>query len=282
MLGNSIFQMTASGASGAYQFNNLNPGHYSLSVGQQPAGFRPGLPTAGSLGGISPHNNQIAGIVVATNSNGTGYNFGEIPSAAPTTGAGPGLVAELADDTGVSATDGLTSDLTIQGSVHSGSLASLTASIDGKTAISVLNQVTSGGTFVLNAGLVGQLAGGALADGSHTLHVTATDLQGNSSTVNVSFTLQTAAPTLPTIGFASGSNKKGGPGTKHSCFHGERQRHVHAHRHGSGRRHSLPHECREELDLALPTRQETSRSTTWLLPWRQTPLPWLRRTRPAM
>jgi cyclophilin family peptidyl-prolyl cis-trans isomerase len=199
--GNSILKTTTTAANGSYQFSNLNAGEYTLSVPQQPTGFRAGLPSAGTLGGISPHNNQITGIVVGNNPvTDNTYNFGEIPLPTPT-GAN-GLTAGLADDTGASANDGITSDAVIEGNV-SGSPTSLVASFDNSAAtVNVLNQVTPGGGFVLNTGLLRQIAGGNLTDGSHTLHLTATGAQG-SSTVNVAFTLLTVTPSQPTADFTT-------------------------------------------------------------------------------
>jgi len=202
--GNAILLTTTTATNGSYQFSNLNPGNYALSVPQQPAGFRAGPASIGTLAGISTHNNQVTGIQVASGSKDTTYNFSEIPLGSATAGPGPALIGVLADDTGASATDGVTSDPSIQGSVTSGNtLTSFVASIDGKSPTSILGQVTSNGNFLLNQALVNQIAGGTLADGSHTLELTATDSKGNTSTVTVSFTLLTSTPTQPTFDFAT-------------------------------------------------------------------------------
>src|SRR5207244_1493848 len=59
--------------------------------------------------------------------------------------------------------------------------------------------VTSGGTFFLNGGLMSEIAGSPLSNGAHTLHLVASDSQGHTATFDVSFTLNSAPPTLPTL-----------------------------------------------------------------------------------
>jgi cyclophilin family peptidyl-prolyl cis-trans isomerase len=200
--GNAFALTTNSAADGSYHFVGLQSGNYTVEVSQLPAGYRSGAAAAGSLGGISPLNTQITGIQVGAGQNGTNYNFAEIPSGAPTSGPGPALVAELADDTGASATDGITSDPTIQGSVHAlGTLAGLVATLDGGSAkINLLSLVNGGSTFLLNTAALDQAEGGKLANGAHTVTITAGDSQGHTSTVSVSFTLVRStnlqAPTL--------------------------------------------------------------------------------------
>src|SRR5262249_27884947 len=135
--------------------------------------------------------------------NGTGYNFSEVPLAAATNGAGPSLAAALADDTGASATDGVTSDPTIPGTVHAnGTLASLTATLDNSSArINLLGQVDGNGQFLLNTAQIDQAAGGRWGDGAHSITITASDSAGRSSTGTVHFTLDRTAPSAPTMDF---------------------------------------------------------------------------------
>jgi hypothetical protein len=110
------------------------------------------------------------------------------------------LTTALASDTGVSATDGITSNDTITGKVTDGaSIATLSAGFDGAAASSftnITNQITAGGTFTLTQALLATIAGGTLADGAHVLHLTATDQAGNVTSLAVSFTVATTAPSL--------------------------------------------------------------------------------------
>ena len=69
-------------------------------------------------------------------------------------------------------------------------LASLTASVDGGTAVNV--SVSKAGTF----GFTTSLALVSGYDGTHTVHLKATDRVGNVSTADVSFVLDTTAPVL--------------------------------------------------------------------------------------
>jgi hypothetical protein len=112
----------------------------------------------------------------------------------------PVLTASLASDTGVSASDGITSNDTITGKVTDGtSIATLSAGFDGAAASSftnITNQITAGGTFTLTPALLATIAGGTLANGAHVLHLTATDTVGNVTSLAVSFTVATVAPSL--------------------------------------------------------------------------------------
>ncbi len=107
------------------------------------------------------------------------------------------LAAALSDDTGTSASDGITSDPAVAGTVTSAfGLASFTASLDGGTAASILTGLGSGGAFTVSTAQEQALAGGTIADGRHTLLLTATDIAGDTITDTVPFTLATAAPAL--------------------------------------------------------------------------------------
>jgi cyclophilin family peptidyl-prolyl cis-trans isomerase len=203
--GRAVIMSTTSGANGAYQFTGLQAGVYTLNVTGTPAGFRAGSPTVGSLGGLTFRNDQITGITVDSGASGTGYNFTEIALPAPTSSGGPPLTAALADDTagpGGTASDGVTSDPTIVGSVGTGSVTSLQAGFDATPAAnftSVLAELTSTGTFLLNTALLAQINGGALANGPHTLHLLTADAQGQVSAFDVVFNLVTTPPTVPTL-----------------------------------------------------------------------------------
>jgi len=110
----------------------------------------------------------------------------------------PTVSSSLTNDTGVSNTDGLTSDPTISGSATDDQqLFDLTVSLDGGSAFSVLSSVAGDGTFVLNRTALEIALDATIGDGAHTLHVRATDRIGNASTSDVSFTLDTAGPSQP-------------------------------------------------------------------------------------
>ena len=73
---------TSTDSAGAYIFNNLAPGTYTI-IETQPTGQRNGVPivdgkdTVGSQGGTSTTNDRIQ-ITLAQNINGTGNNYGEL------------------------------------------------------------------------------------------------------------------------------------------------------------------------------------------------------------
>ncbi len=116
--------------------------------------------------------------------------------------APPVITAALANDTGTSSADQLTSDATIAGSVidESSGIAMFRAGLDGTQLADFSNALfalEADGSFTLTAAFLDALAGGTLADGAHTLHLVATDAQDNQSdVVDVAFTLDTLAPGL--------------------------------------------------------------------------------------
>ena len=135
-----------------------------------------------------------------------------VPSSVPDTTA-PTLTAALAHDTGISATDGITSDPTIAGTladnVGGTGVATFKGGLDATTAANftdLIANLNSNGTFVLSSALMNTLAGGTLADGAHTLHLTATDNSGNTTNLDVSFTLQTSTPAITAFGLAQSSD----------------------------------------------------------------------------
>jgi hypothetical protein len=73
--GRPVDQVTQSAADGSYLFDNLAPGTYSIGQLTQPAGFLPGLSTAGNLGGAASQD-QILNITTPGNAHGVEYNFG--------------------------------------------------------------------------------------------------------------------------------------------------------------------------------------------------------------
>jgi uncharacterized protein (TIGR03118 family) len=210
--GRDIVQTATTGSNGAYSFSALQSGTYTLNVNAQPAGFRAGSPAVGSLGGLVFQNNQIIKIPVATGGSGIGYNFQEI-SVPAGSGTGPIISAALADDTagpGGTASDGITSDPSVLGKItNTSAITSFSAGFDSTPTgnfTSILGNVASNGTFLLNRGVLGNVAGGTLADGTHTLHLHATNALGQSSTSDVTFTLSSAPPTVPTVHLDSTSD----------------------------------------------------------------------------
>ena len=119
------------------------------------------------------------------------------------------IVSGLANDTGVSATDLVTSDATVTGQVNTSvAITSFKGSVD-LTAVSSLQDLTdtlgAGGGFTITAARLAALAGGTLADGAHTLRLVGTDLNGNLARFNLTFTLLTAAPTISALGLSAAS-----------------------------------------------------------------------------
>jgi len=117
--------------------------------------------------------------------------------------AGPSLRANLVSDSGSNDNDHghLTNNPAIIGQVkdRDNDFVKLTGGFDqtsSKNFADLTSAVKSDGTLLLDQTLLQQLAGGALADGTHTLHLAAFDAEGLSSKVDVVFTLDTTAPTL--------------------------------------------------------------------------------------
>jgi hypothetical protein len=130
------------------------------------------------------------------------------------------ITAHLKNDTGVSNTDGITSDPTIVGQVTDTTAITSFEAVEYRKAsgsggetpqyiilstYDLTADLAADGSFTLGptqlAGIFSALqassAGGALSDGSHTLSLEAGDAAGNvSSIVDVSFTLDTQAPTI--------------------------------------------------------------------------------------
>jgi uncharacterized protein (TIGR03118 family) len=210
--GRDILQTATTGSNGAYSFSALQSGTYTLNVNAQPAGFRAGSPTVGSLGGLVFQNDQIIKIPVATGGSGIGYNFQEI-SVPAGSGTGPTISAALADDTagpGGTASDGITSDPSVLGKIaNTSAITAFSVGFDSTPSgsfTSVLSNLASDGTFLLNRALLGHVAGGTLADGTHTLHLLATNALGQSSSSDVTFTLNSTPPTVPTVHLDSTSD----------------------------------------------------------------------------
>ena len=106
---------------------------------------------------------------------------------------------ELADDTGVSSIDGVTRDPAIAGVTSAFPIIALTASLDNGSGVDVLVQLKPDGSFALDGAVMASIAGGSLADGPHSLVLTAIDQSNQSATLTIVFTLETAPPLLSAV-----------------------------------------------------------------------------------
>ncbi|SEF48157.1 Ig-like domain (group 3) [Nitrosospira multiformis ATCC 25196] len=132
----------------------------------------------------------------------------EIPSGGDT--VLPQLNAALVNDTGFSATDGITSNGSIIGTVSDNvGLTSLLAGFDAmppEQYQEILDSVQTDGTFNLTSAQLAAINGAPLADGAHNLHLIARDGAGNTRSLELQFVLDTAAPSTPTLGLAPESD----------------------------------------------------------------------------
>ncbi len=114
----------------------------------------------------------------------------------------PVVTAQLADDTGVSALDNITSNDTVTGSITAvNPITSSMAQLDQSSVTSVLGALP-GTTITITPALLETINGGPVADGKHTLTLLAKDSNGNvSQPVTVSFILLTTppAPLVPVL-----------------------------------------------------------------------------------
>ena len=110
----------------------------------------------------------------------------------------PVISAALAHDNGISNTDGITNDPTVQGLVTDDSpIASFRAGFDSAAPasyVSLLGDLSPTNSFTLSRSRLEEIYDNILPDGVHTLHFIAVDAFGNSSTFDLAFTLNTAAP----------------------------------------------------------------------------------------
>ncbi|MCY2990701.1 MAG: Ig-like domain-containing protein, partial [Planctomycetota bacterium] len=120
----------------------------------------------------------------------------------------PQILIGLQADTGSSATDGVTNDPTIIGIVSDTSaISALYISLDGRARISAFGELgkQDGATyqvpsnyFQLTRAELECYFGGLLADGTHTIAITAVDVHYNTSLpIEFTFTLDTVAPGAP-------------------------------------------------------------------------------------
>lgn len=112
---------------------------------------------------------------------------------------GLALLAQLTQDTGSDATDGWTSVAGVSGMLLSAQspVTGLWGKFEGSAALQDLSGALSpNGSFVLSADQLGALAGGTLADGSHTLVLQGRTAANQTVEKQITFSLDTAAPEL--------------------------------------------------------------------------------------
>ncbi|NJK64305.1 MAG: hypothetical protein HC921_17860, partial [Synechococcaceae cyanobacterium SM2_3_1] len=117
----------------------------------------------------------------------------------------PSVAIRLANDTGSSSTDRLTSDATISGTATDNvGVTVLEAGFDQGGSVSfssILDALQPDGSFTLDPSRLATILGSALTDGSYTLQVKAADAVGNEALTSLSFTLKTSTAT-PTLDLA--------------------------------------------------------------------------------
>ena len=107
----------------------------------------------------------------------------------------PQISAALRNDTGASASDGITSDPTIIGALSdAGRISHLFVKVDGQPQADLVSALT-GATFTLTRAALETAYAGPLGDGAHTVALSAQDEYGNvSAPIDVTMTLLTALP----------------------------------------------------------------------------------------
>jgi cyclophilin family peptidyl-prolyl cis-trans isomerase len=120
----------------------------------------------------------------------------------------PVITASLANDTGLSNSDHITRDPTVNANVSDqsfitrlqASLRSPTTTFTAPPLVDIPIPANFRGPIVLDRARLEQIAGGTLADGNYRLLLQATDEEGNvSSLFELNFTLDTIAPDAPTM-----------------------------------------------------------------------------------
>ena len=144
--------------------------------------------------------------VVATDVAGNQLAATTIITRTPVDTNAPVVQAALVNDTGVSDTDGVTSDAAIQGSVTSNTdVASLRAGFNDTPATEFvdISDALQGDTFTLSEEVLANINGGALPDGEYRLKLIAANVAGSESEViELPFLLDTVIQS-PTLQLAS-------------------------------------------------------------------------------
>uniref|UniRef100_UPI0030D90977 putative Ig domain-containing protein n=1 Tax=Tychonema sp. LEGE 07196 TaxID=1828665 RepID=UPI0030D90977 len=119
-------------------------------------------------------------------------------SQVPSDTAPPAIAAALVNDTGSNSTDGITNNPAISGTITDASdIASFRASFSREsTGIELKDLLTSDGSFALTPNTLSTVNGNTLTDGTYTLYLLASDSEGNTSTFELPFTLDTTPPEL--------------------------------------------------------------------------------------
>ncbi|HBO45481.1 MAG TPA: hypothetical protein DD670_16425, partial [Planctomycetaceae bacterium] len=147
-------------------------------------------------------NSEINGYdlgVVAKNASGAQVTIEMVGDS-----AAPVIQAALRNDTGISSSDGISQDVTIDGTVtDAGQIVAFEAGIDGMDRseyVSLLGHLDAAGAFVLDLAQLEAIAGAPLSNnGPHSLFLIASDEHGNESDpLVVVFALDTVAPAAPT------------------------------------------------------------------------------------
>ena len=114
----------------------------------------------------------------------------------------PLMTAQLQSDTGLLATDGVTFNPAIVGSICDINLLSeFRAGFDlssPESFVDIMDELQDG-RFLLTPSRLAAMNGGTLDDGLHTLHVRATDTRGVTAQVDLSFILDTIAPSIVAV-----------------------------------------------------------------------------------
>ena len=159
----------------------------------------------GLRGSASVGSNRAGQVVVAWGGHGQGEGAGiyaqRFGSVAVTDHEAPVIHVSLLNDTGLSASDGLTTDPSATGQVSDASLVvSVRAGFDAVPRgfyQEIVGSLGSGGSFALTRDKLEAIAGGPLSDGAHVLHLQATDSHGlESARVDLPFVLDTQAPRI--------------------------------------------------------------------------------------
>jgi uncharacterized protein YjiK len=115
------------------------------------------------------------------------------------------ISAALANDTGVSASDGITADYAVSGTVTGGvAIESALVGLD-KAADTALT-LGGAGAFSLSKAEMDALAGGAVGQGAHVLHLAVTDANGITTTRELAFTYDSVAPKIGSFGLTASSD----------------------------------------------------------------------------
>ena len=120
----------------------------------------------------------------------------------------PLLTVGLFNDTGISNSDKLTRNPSIQGTVKDDSrITQIRAQVDGGQSYNISGDLRRSGKFYLDRQDIFRINGGQkLNDGQHTIKIEAADLFGNKSSTSIDFTLDTLSPIKPGFALTSASD----------------------------------------------------------------------------